>query len=250
MIDMIDMKTDSLPFSRIVLDIETAFCSEEALEIEKELVKAPGNYKDEEKKAAKIIEKQNGLKDGLLDSNPIACIGIEASDESGASSLWHFSTFSFSDEELEKLQEEGVNWVCAESEKDMLKDFRRWCDRNTDEATYTLTWNGYGFDLAKIRLAFARNAVSIPGLLSSRSENKHYDLMSEFGRKFTINSALTRFCSLETACKLMHVEFDAKQLMTGAEVPQSVKDGEYYKVAIYNLKDVLATSEVGFRMGF
>ena len=242
---MIDFPSYFKPFKRVALDIETASCDETALEFERSLVKAAGNIKDPEKKARNIEDKQNGIeeKNGLLDSNPIGCIGVEADGE-----LHHFSTFEFTPEEYAKFSRADIRIVTGTDETELLKKFRRFCVLNCDDTTQIVTFNGESFDLPRLRHAFARNAVAMPEIIKPYSRNWHVDLMLEYGRKFTVNSALKRFVSMETACKFFRIPFVKE--MSGREVPQAIANKEFFRVTRYNLKDVKTTSALADVMGF
>lgn len=230
---------------RLVIDIETASCDAAALELERSLVKPAGNIKDPEKKAKNVEEKQNGIeeKNGLLDSNPIGCIGVEVD---GA--LFHFSTFEFNPSEYARFSRAGIKIVTGADETELLKKFRRFCESNCDESTQIITFNGEAFDIPRLRHAFARNAVNMPEIIKPYARNWHVDLMLEYGRKFTVNNSLKKYVSMETVCKLFRIPFEKE--MSGADVPQAIANREFYRVTRYNLKDVKTTSMLADVMGF
>lgn len=246
-------------FGRLVLDIETAPLTQVGLEIEQSIVKPSGNFRDttdkktgevltaESKKQAQIEMKRAKVPndDGKLDSNPIGCIGVEADGE-----LFHFSTFTFSQEEHAKFSKVGVTLITGGDEADMLKKFRKWCENENSELTRTLSWNGCGFDLRHIRMAYARNHISIPSIFAPYARNWHVDLQKVYCEKFTVNNAFKLFTSLPTACKVLKIHFDGKEIMTGADVPGAIAAEDFFRVTKYNLKDVIATSQVGELMGF
>lgn len=231
--------------ARLVVDIETGECDEPDLELERSILKPAGNIKSEEKKAENLKKKQEAVEDndGKLDSNPIACIGVEAD---GA--LWHFSTFEFSEEEYAKLSRAGVKVKTAENEADMLKKFKQFCDQQCDEGTRVIAWNGKGFDSRRIRFAYSRNHITHPEIFAPYSRNWHVDLMFEFGDKFTVNNALKKMSSLETACKFFKIAYSKG--IKGADIPAAVTAKRFFEVTKANLSDVRETSEVGALMGF
>lgn len=237
---------------RLCLDIETAKCPEEDMDIEREIVKPSGNFKDtkdgtaDEKKAKQIAEKRAAVEedDGVLDMNPIACIGIEADGE-----LIHFSYAP--EGALEKLEGE-CKVILSESEEAMLVSFRRWCDSHCDENTYTLSWNGYSFDLSKIRHRFALLDLRLPLMFLPDAPNKHVDLMHVYANKYTVNKNLRKYVAQPVACKLLKIGSKTKGMadVAGAAFPQAWADGQYYRCSLYNLFDVVDLSEIGSRMGY
>jgi hypothetical protein len=243
---------DGDAISRLCLDIETAFCLPSDLEIEKEIVKPSGNFKDnadgtaDEKKVKQIAKKREAIEedDGLLDMNPIACIGLEADRE-----LWHFSTAPQGS--LQALKDES-HLIQVEAEPAMLIAFRRWCDSHTNEDTRTLTWNGFAFDLSKLRHRFALHGLRLPAILAPETSNRHIDLMTIYANRYTVNKALRRFISQQTVCKLLKIDSKTKAMtdVAGAAFPQAWADGEYFRCCLYNLLDVNDLSEIGSRMGY
>jgi DNA polymerase elongation subunit (family B) len=249
----IDYKADDRDaIRRLCLDIETAKCPDVDMEIERAIVKPSGNFKDtktgtaEEKKAKQIAAKREAVEDddGVLDMNPIACIGIEADGQ-----LWHFSWFP--EDTLEPLKD-VAKLVLAGDEREMLKRFTRWCDAHCDESTLTLTWNGYGFDLSKIRHRCAMYNVKLPDIFAPESPNRNIDLMHVYANKYTVNKALRKFVGQPVACKLLKIDSKTKEMsdVAGANFPQAIADGKYYRGALYNLFDVVDLSEIGARMGY
>lgn len=230
---------------RLVIDIETGQAAPELLDLEREMCKAAGNIKDPEKKEKNLADKQAAIdsKDGKLDVNPIACIGVEADGE-----LWHFSTFDFSSDEFAKLSKNGIKAKTAASESEMLKSFRKFCDTKCGDETAVIAWNGKGFDSRRIRFAYARNGIAHPEIFKPYCRNWHVDLMYEFGDKFTVNDSLKKMSRLDQACKYFGVEYHKG--LTGAEIPAAVTARRFFEVTRCNIADVLETSEVGRLMGF
>jgi hypothetical protein len=237
---------------RLCLDIETAKCPVEDLEIERDIVKPSGYFVDsenetaDEKKAKQVAKKRAAIEedDGVLDMNPIACIGIEAD---GA--LVHFSYAP--EGSLDKLEGE-CKVILSDSEEAMLISFRRWCDSHCDENTMTLTWNGYSFDLSKIRHRYAMIDLRLPLMFQPDAPNRHVDLMRVYAGKYTVNRNLQKYISQATAGKLLKIGSKTKGMsdVSGAAFPQAWADGNFYRCALYNLFDVVDLSEIGSRMGY
>lgn len=252
---MIDYESEFRSIVRLCVDIETAQCHPEDLDIEKDVVKASGNFKDtktgtaEEKKAKQIAGKRDKVDDddGKLDMNPIACIGVDADGE-----FHHFSWFTFTEEERQKLESIPAVLHIYKDEYDMLKGFRKWLDARTDEFTVTITWNGYDFDNRRIRFRYAVNNLAMPMIYAVESRNRHLDMMHVFCKYFTVKNELKKFCKQQAACKKLKIESQTKDMedVAGAKFPKAIANGLFYRGSLYNLFDVDDLSTIAKRLGY
>jgi hypothetical protein len=224
---------------RVVLDIETALCSEGALDFERSLLKPAGNVKDKE---GNLKKKRAALpgKNGTLDSNPIALIGTMFGQ-----SICLFTWIPLQTTELDSLNSQGVKVFQEQNERSMFCLFSQAVERLTDEATKVITFNE-GFDLSKIRNVFAVNDLPIPVILKNHWQ--HVDLMKKFAG-FTVNKDLKKFVKLEIACKLLRVPVYLPVGLDGGESPKAIADGRGYEVIVKNICDLLMTSQLADKMG-
>lgn len=237
----------SLKVRRVTLDIETMNPSPEALEMETRFLKAAGNIKDANKKAANLAKKQQAMeeKGGVSNSAPVACIGTLFD---GLPLFFSAFPSRFTDDEKAVLAGMGITLFEADSEVAIMMQFAGVINALCDENTRLVTHNGKDFDMPKIRLAFARNNISpIPRVLL---HNFVSDTMIHFYASFSCKhegNGKTPFISLEEVCAQVRVPFTKG--MEAAEVPAAIVRGERLKVALYCMADVMATNSADLRMG-
>lgn len=249
-----DYDMEGAAISRLCLDIEAAPCQPEDIKIEQSVIKASGNFKDtktgtaEEKKAAQIEAKKERVyeDDGLLDMNPIACIGIEADGE-----LFHFSWMTYSEQELQKLVDFPCSMFVHENEANMLKGFRSFCNNHCNENTVSLSWNGYSYDLNHIRFRYAVLDIGLPEIFHPDAHNRHVDLMERYCSRFTIDKNAKAMVSQSTVCKKLKIDSNVKEgSITGENFLKAFSDGKHFGCTIYNLGDINDLSRIGRRMGY
>lgn len=225
----------------MVLDIETLPATGAALELELDLVKAAGNIKDPAKIKENISNKKAAMqqKAALLDSAPIGCIGLKVPGK-----CYCFTSFSkISVEELEAL-EVGADIVVVESDNEaqMLETFNTYCQSELDSGTEIITFNGYGFDLPKIRGACARLNTGLADVMGPRQPGK--DLMINYSKYYSQRSDL--FISLDEVVRRIGI-CDGK-LMSGKFFYDLIEKGDHLKAVLYNVIDCYLTEQVYFRM--
>ena len=219
----------SLPPYYCVVDIETADPTPEDLEMEKRFMKN-GNLKDPEK----IRAKQDAIRGGLTDSAPIFCIGIKTPDK-----LAVFSWGKLSREEEALLMSQGILGITAVNEIDMMLMFAAYLN-SLPENTRFITWNGEHFDLPKLRMKYAKYDVENPKHLFYY---QHTDLMLEF-KKFSVADVF--YPGLEYAAEKLGVPFH--KALTGAQVPEFVRDGRHCEVILYNALDCLVEEQIARKL--
>lgn len=225
----INGKTGELPPFYCVVDIETADPTPAELEIEKKYMKN-GNTKD----PAKIAAKQETIRGGLTDSAPIFCIGTKTPDK-----LAVFSWGKLSRDEETLLMSQGVLGVSAVNEIDMLLLFAAYLE-SLPEHTRLITANGEHFDLPKLRFRYAKHDLPIPTQLFRL---KHSDLMKVFSY-FSVSSV--PFFSVEEMASKLGIPFH--KVLSGAQVPEYVRDGKHADVILYNALDCLVEESIAKRL--
>lgn len=219
----------SLPPYYCVVDVETADPTPDDLAIEKRYVRN-GNTKD----PAKIAAKQEAIRGGLTDSAPIFCIGTKTLDK-----LAVFSWGKVSREEETLLMGQGILGVTAVNEIDMLLMFAAYLD-SLPENTRLITSNGEHFDLPKLRFRYAKYDLPIPSRLFAL---KHSDLMRVFAL-FSVSDV--PFFSVEEMASKLGVPFH--KVLSGAQVPEFVRDGKHFEVILYNALDCIVEEQIAKRL--
>ena len=225
----------------ICLDIETCHASLEAIEAEIALYKGQSNWKAEtieankEKHADKVREKS-----ALLDSAPIATIGI--CDQDGDAVVFHWLRVDSG-----KLENSVLSIKAGETERDMLLAFRDFSNTSIDRDTAIVGFN-LGFDLPKLRLAYVRHGLKPPEFLLPNTPNQSIDVMRIFTRYYSTKDL--PFVGLDEVIKRLGIAPEGKQ-MEGKEAPVYVAKGfegsepdnnQWHKdLIIYNALDVLLT---------
>lgn len=226
--------------SYLILDIETGAAGEAALEMAKNQLKPNSNIKDPKKKEANLDEKKVKLLDRaeLLDSSPITCVG-------GKTKLGTYCVTSFKHGYETELLEAGIETEQKENERDLLISLASYANSSHfDEETTLVTFNGYFFDLPKIRNAYARNSLQVPELFSPGWA--HVDLMLRYAKHFSIKR--DQYISMDEVVQTLGIATGGKQI-SGAEFPKMIEDGRQLEAVLYNVMDCLLTEQIFFRIG-
>lgn len=225
-----------IPSTIVCLDIETAHASQEAIDNAVSMYKAPSNIKDgekieaaEERYAEKIKEK-----DALLDASPIACISARTDKTEEV----------FSAMDKKNHDKKRGFFIAPKSECEMLIDFRDWMDSVTDENTVLIGFNIMAFDLPRLRAAFVRHHIRLPQVLTPRildaERQSVIDVMVMFLRGFTADKYGLKHISLREVERRLGLP-EYKNKISGAEVPEMVKRGEFKEVLVYCSVDTGST---------
>jgi DNA polymerase elongation subunit (family B) len=226
----------------IVLDIETMDASDASIELEQRFLKPNGNIKDEAKKEKNLREKAEALREkaALLDSSPIACVGIKA-----PTGIFSFCQFPFSFQEQVLFLQSGILCTTAQNEKEMLTSLQTFLNSQTTEETQVVTFNGKAFDLPKLRFRYAKSGFTLPEILKPGARNRQTDVMLLYSRYFTIKS--NPYISLDEVAQQLGI-LEGGKVFSGAEVPEMLKDGKYTEVMLYNIIDSLLTERAYLMM--
>lgn len=178
-----------------------------------------------EKKKAKLA---------LLDSAGIAVVALNAS--CGRLVLHAMG-------EHPRSSHDFADVIGYRDERSMLLGLREvlalWCG----EHTLVAGWNLAGFDYPRLRLAFLRAGLQLPPALAG--DQPRLDLMKEFCR--TVSVERSEMASFEEALEKLGLP-NHKALVSGAQVGELIAKGEIETVLRYAALDVVAESEVFFRL--
>lgn len=215
----------------VVIDIETRNLTPEMVEFEAQFLKAHAGTKDEVKKEEQIRKKKEALltRGALAESADIACIGFYIQGMQPV--ILH--TFPYTG------VIDGVECQSYTSVYKMLPVFSEYLDVLCDETTEIVVARA-GFDLPKLRFAYARNRVKMPSILSPKSCNPVFDVLHVFGRYFMVSSSAEYQVGLDEVTARLGIE-GGNKIITGADVPGMIDQGNYEEVLIYNSIDVMKT---------
>jgi len=134
---------------------------------------------------------------------------------------------------------QGILGVSAVNEIDILLMFAAYL-QSLPENTRLITSNGEHFDLPKLRFRYAKYDLPIPQQLF---RNKHSDLMRVFGL-FSVSDV--PFFSVEEMASKLGIPFH--KAITGAQVPEFVRDGRHCEVILYNALDCVVEEQIAKRL--
>jgi DNA polymerase elongation subunit (family B) len=210
---------------RLVIDIETVGKDFESLDpISQEyLLKYAGT--EEDVKAAK-----EGLGFSPLTGEIVAIGMLNPDTDNGA-------VYFQSPEILqEPLKEDGIEFV-ADTEAGILRRFWE-AVRHYDQV---ITFNGRGFDAPFILVRSAMHKIRpTRDLMPTRYSLSHVDLIDVL----TFYGAVRRKFSLHMWCKAFGIKSPKEEGVTGYEVSDLFRQGEYLTIAKYCVGDLYATKEL------
>lgn len=136
-------------------------------------------------------------------------------------------------------------------ERALLIALRNFLERQTDEGTLLVGHNLRGFDLPRLRLAYLRAGLQLPGLLAS-PDVRVFDTMREFARHFSVERE--EFVSLAAVLEKLGMP-NHKEVMDGSQIGELLArvngpEGKESLEAVlkYAALDVLCESEVFLRL--
>ncbi len=224
-------KAEFTALEAVCIDIETGHAPESEIQAELALWKPPANIKDAEKIEQRRADAEQRIREKsalLCDSSPIVSVAIAFGDGVGV-----FHTLQVEDDD-----HDGFYSIKAATELNMLISLRTWMDGKTDESTEVIGFN-LGFDLPRLRVAYARHELRLPRLLVPRNGMDITDVMKIWCYAFTTKD--TKFVSLDEVCKRLGIAPEGK-LMSGADVPHAALDpGQHLDIVTYNAIDTLLT---------
>lgn len=174
----------------------------------------------------------------LLDAAGIAVIAIRDS-----STLRPVTVTHGRGEQSPEVREWGVIGGYAD-ERRLLIGLREFLNGHTDEGTLLVGHNVHGFDLPRLRFAYLRAGLQLPGILASPGVEV-FDTMREFARRFSVERE--EFIGLATVLDKLGMP-NHKELMDGSQIDSLLGTGQLEAVLKYAALDVLCESEVFLRM--
>lgn len=222
-------------YPAICIDLETGYPDAEYIERRLAEWKPRANTKEENIPAKREEARQKIMeKSALLDGAPIACIAVVSATD--------HVIFNSMNQEMIRIPDWRV--ISAGGEKNMLEQFRLWLEDHTDRGTTLVGHRLTGFDLPKLRRAYAIHRLKIPATLLPPMNGEAQPL-ADVARMFTYFSTEinTDYVSLETVADYFGVPH-AKGLCTGEIVPLLAKQGKIAEVLNYCCTDAAATYRI------
>lgn len=207
---------------RYILDIETCGLPEAAEFAEP--ISAPANYKDPEKIAAYVAEKnaEQVAKAGLdLDLCRVVAIGVQREDQADVSVL-------------------VAKQDAPEAEAEMLTIL--WSQFLKERNPVLVGFNHLGFDLPVLIRRSQYLNVTHPPMVIDRYRTPHIDIMQRLSW-----NGLVRARSLKFYAKRFGIHID--DTVSGADIPALVAAGEIDKVISHVTSDVQLTAALARRLG-
>ena len=216
------------------LDIETRDLTGDQVAFESQFLKAHPSTKDPGKIEKQLADKEKKLieKGGLTDSCEIASIGIHT--RNSLPLVLH--TFPF-DETLE--EEYCVQHRAYQNEREMLYAFYHEMSTACDDETEIIV-AGRDFDFPKIRMRCVVNGVPIPSPLYPGAGNPTYDVLFMATRYYLTGKRFS--VGLDELSQRLGVDTGDKAL-SGARVPEMIKEERYKEVIVYNGLDAYKNTE-------
>jgi len=212
---------------RVVIDIETAGCDFDSLDqISKEYLL----------KFADSEEKEKEVKESLSFypvTAQVVAIGMAEAD-----SERNFVLYQNTQDKEDSIKEKEVEFISFSNEKELLDGF--W--KKMTDYQQIVTFNGRGFDCPFLMLRSAVNNIkSSKNLMPNRySSDMHIDLLD----RLTFYGSMRRRFSLHMWCKAFGIRSPKEGEVTGYQVKDLFKAGEFLKIARYCLDDIIATKSL------
>lgn len=218
------------PAHYIVVDCETGFAPQSAIDEAMEGWKPPKNWKEStvESKRKEIAE-QAVEKSSLLDAAPILCLALKT--DRIAILLNGMSAENF----------EVPGWLvmpCGD-ERGLLMALRTLLDSIIAPETVIVGHNIYSFDAGKIRNGFLRHRLRLPVALAE-PDQPMFDTMRQI-RHFSAECADERYVKLDAVARVLGIP-QPKQVINGQDCPKLHKEGQYAAICTYCCIDVETTA--------
>lgn len=218
------MVKPSMP-KKLVIDIETIGKDFESLdEISKEYLLKFAESEDD------IRAAKEGLGFSPL-TGEIVAIGMLNPDTNNGAVYYQSPEVA-----QEPLKEDGIEYI-ADTEEGILRRFWE-AVKHYDKI---ITFNGRGFDAPFIMLRSAVHKIKpTKELMPNRYNLSHTDLID----LLTFYGAVRRKFSLHMWCKAFDIKSPKEEGVSGYEVNDLFKSGQYLRIAKYCVGDLYATKEL------
>lgn len=219
------------PNQKLVFDIETAGLDFNSFdETSKELILKSAESEQDQKT---IIE-QLGLSPT---TGQVVVIGILNPDTNKG------AVFINSDKNHNQQIEEDIE-IFSGTEKEILEKF--W--QTANHYNYFISFNGRGFDVPFLMIRSAIYGIKpTKNLMSNRYtslqkyEAIHIDLFDQLS---SYGASRFKFSGLHFYTKAFGIKSPKEDGVEGSDVSQFFKDGKILEIALYNIRDIKATSEL------
>lgn len=209
------------PLEWLCLDIETVAGRPESAEEWARRYWAPNELWKPETIGKRYLEalakKRERL--ALLDSAGIAVIAIR---DSGLRPVTVTHACGAQAPEFREWGPEFREWGLIggyADERSLLKWLRDFLNQHTDEGTLLVGHNARDFDLPRLRYAYLRAGLQLPGVLAS-PDVRVFDTMREYARRFSVERE--EFISLATVLEALGMP-NHKELMDGSQIGQMLE---------------------------
>lgn len=217
------------PARYAVLDLETGYAPQSAIDAALDGWKPPKTWKDETfaAKRGEMREKAEE-KSALLDAAPIICLALKT------------DRMAVILNGMDAAGYEIPGWLCLPciDEKGLLMALRTILDSGAGPDTVIAGHNVLNFDLPKIRNAYLRSRLRLPLALRDQCQPV-VDTMRQI-RYFSMENADERYVSLDTVARVLGIP-QPKQVITGADCPRLHKEGRIAEICTYCCLDVATT---------
>ncbi len=219
----------------LCFDIETGYAAPEDIEKMSQDWKAPANIKDADKIAEKFkaFQAEAKLKSALLDRAPITVLAIVTES---VRVVWSCIQDPCPVKRMPGVDAEIRNFA---NEREMLIDLREWLGKNTSPRTVVIGFNCLGFDLPKLRNAYIRHKLALPGILLAEV-NAVYDVMKKFTRSFSTEFSNEHYVKLKVVQSRLGLP-EYKEAISGADAPRLAAEGKSKLVIPYCYLDTVTT---------
>jgi len=131
-----------------------------------------------------------------------------------------------------------------DDEKGMLIGLHDLCDE-LGPINIAYSWNGPGFDYAKIRLRCGRYDIDPPHFVRYQTETKLFDVQKYYSYNCT-SYKITGYYALKRACN--DLDLDSGKMGCGSEVQGMYETGRYGELKPYGMKDAILLEQIAQRL--
>lgn len=228
--------TSLTPANFVCVDIETGHASEAVIKAASDAWTPPSNMKDPDKIEQRRVEALLKIRDksALLDASPIVCISARTEKEGRI----------FNGINKKKYEVNHSDVISSGDERGMLEAFRAWLDEVTTDETVVIGFNLISFDLPRLRGAYVRHRLRLPRILTPRlledERQPAVDVMRLYLKWFTAENHSEIMISLDEVVRALGLP-TYKDRISGAQVPEFVREGKIKEVLTYCAVDTMAT---------
>lgn len=231
---------NNAPLEWVCLDIETTAGRPEAAEEFCRRYWSPDERWKPETIGRRYLEalEKKREKLALLDAAGIAVVAIRDSSATRPVTVTHSRG-----DQAPEVREWGVVGGFFD-EMGLLVGLREYLNANTDDGTLLVGHNVKGFDLPRLRFAYLRAGLQLPGILASPTALV-FDTMREFARRFSVERE--EFIGLAEVLEKVGMP-NHKGVMDGSDIDGLLAGGQLEAVLQYAALDVMCESELFLRL--